>query len=47
MKIADHIKIILIKIKNPDLPYSFIKDILKAREDKLAGTEKPFKFRTR
>lgn len=42
-----YLKIALIAEDNPDLPYSFIKDILEAREEKLAGLGKPFKFRTR
>ena len=42
-----YLKIALIAEDNPDLPYSFIKDILEAREEKLAGLGTPFKFRTR
>jgi plasmid stability protein len=46
-QMENYLKIALIAEDNPDLPYSFIKDILEAREEKLAGMGRPFKFRTR
>ena len=46
-QLENYLKIALIAEDNPDLPYSFILDILEAREEKLAGLATPFKFRAR
>ncbi len=43
-QMENYLKIAMIAEDNPDLPYSFIKDILEADEERKAGLGVPFKF---
>lgn len=46
-QLENYIKVSLIAEDNPDLPFSFIQDILAAEEERRAGLGVPFEFKTR
>jgi plasmid stability protein len=46
-QLESYIKVSLIAEDNPDLPFSFIQDILEAEEERKAGLGVPFEFKVK
>jgi len=46
-QLETYLKVALIAEDNPDLPYSFIQDILDAEEERKAGLGVPFVIKSR